>query len=113
MIKECRSEEDIRQIIDDSNDKAVFLLKHSTACPISRGAWQKFSAFSEEASRAEYWQILVRENRELSFKIAEETGVEHKSPQVLLFHKGKAVWDCSHHAINANVLGKQLEQVTG
>jgi bacillithiol system protein YtxJ len=111
MLRECRSEKDLDQIIADSADKAVLLLKHSTACPISRGAWQKFNAFSEEDSRVECWQLMVRENKDLSQKIAELTGVEHKSPQVILFHKGKAIFNCSHYAINARVLGKQLDEI--
>jgi len=110
MVKDCLSEDDFKKILDDSKSKAVFLIKHSTTCPISRGAMMKFEKWAGEESRADFWRVLVRENRDLSLKIGDETGVEHKSPQVILFRDGKAVRDCSHHAINAHNLGRQLDE---
>jgi len=110
MIKECRTDEDFRQLLTDSHEKAVFLFKHSTACPVSRGACNRIEEYAESESQAEFWQILVRENKDLARGIADETGIEHKSPQVILFRNGKAVWDCSHHAINERNLGQQLNK---
>lgn len=109
MLKECKTDEDFRQLLTDSHKKAVFLFKHSTACPVSRGAHNKMEEYSKSEARAEFWRILVRENKELARTIADESGVEHKSPQVILFRDGRAVWNCSHHAINERNLGKQLE----
>jgi len=110
MIQECRTDEDFRQLLANSQNKAVFLFKHSTACPVSRGACNRMEEYAESESKAEFWQILVRENKELAHGIADQTGVEHKSPQVILFRNGKAVWDCSHHAINERNLGRQLNK---
>ena len=109
MIKKCQTDEDFRQLLTNSHNKVVFLFKHSTACPVSRGACNKIEEFAKSESRAEFWQLLVRENKELALRIADETGIEHKSPQVIQFRNGKAVWDCSHHAINERNLGRQLK----
>jgi bacillithiol system protein YtxJ len=110
MIHDCKSEEDFNQLLTASKEKAAFLIKHSTACPISKGAMKKFRAMAEKEPRAQFWQVLVRENKELAQKIASETGVEHKSPQVILFYQGQAVWDCSHYAINEGNLARRLEK---
>jgi bacillithiol system protein YtxJ len=111
MINECRSEEDFHRLLEDSRSKPVFLFKHSTACPTSKGARMKYETLSEEDQRAEYWLVLVRENKALARQIAEESGVEHQSPQVILFRDGRAIWNCAHYAINNRVLSGQLDDL--
>jgi bacillithiol system protein YtxJ len=78
MVNECRTEDDFHRLVENSRRKPVFLLKHSTACPTSKGARMKYETLSEEDLRAEYWLVLVRENKALARHIADETGVEHQ-----------------------------------
>jgi bacillithiol system protein YtxJ len=111
LIRECRSEDDFRQTVANSNEKAVLLFKHSTACALSREAREIFSVFAEQETRAEFWQVLVMEKKELSRWIATETGIKHKSPQVILLFGGKAIWDCSHHSITGKKLNRQLDSL--
>jgi bacillithiol system protein YtxJ len=111
MVKECKTLDDFREILSDSNDKAVFVLKHSTACSVSRIALKEYTSFASRADQAEYRQVLVRENRALSDLIAEETGIKHESPQVILFYRGKPAWICTHRSITTDSLGRQLERM--
>jgi len=109
MIKEFRSLEDIPEMLAESHQQPVFLLKHSTACPASADAWRAFQSFAKEETQAAFWKVLVRENRDISLKIAEKTGVKHESPQVILIRDGKAVWNISHRDITGQALARQLE----
>lgn len=111
MIKDIENDEDYRQLILASSERPVFLIKHSTTCPISKGAWKRFMAFAEEESTAEYCRVLILENWNLSQKIAEDTEIDHQSPQVILFHGGRAVWKSSHRAITAENMGHQLKRI--
>ena len=110
MINECRSKEDFHRPIEESRQCPVFLFKHSTVCPVSAGAMRQFTYFAEEEDGAKYWQVLVREDKEISNMIAAETGISHESPQLILFRDGKPVWNCSHRAIRGDAMSKQLEQ---
>ena len=113
MIKDCRSPEDIDRMLAESREKSVYLFKHSTVCPVSAGARRTIQSFAEEESRASFWQILVRENRDVSLKIAEAMGVEHHSPQVILLKDGRAVWSVSQRAITRQALSRQLDDMSG
>jgi len=113
MIHECNNEGDFRRLVENSNGRMVFLFKHSTNCPISRGAWERFSAFTEQHPEIEYWRVLVGDHKDLSTYIAEKTDISHQSPQVILFHEGKAVWKCAHHSITEANIRRQLERLAG
>jgi len=52
-------------------------------------------------------EVLVREDRPLSLAVAERTGVEHQSPQVICLREGRACWHASHTAITARALEEQ------
>lgn len=47
--------------------------------------------------------------RSVSNLIAQESGVTHESPQLIVFKNGQAVYDVSHTAINADELLDALE----
>ena len=111
MINDIKNSEDLNTLLGISRERPVFVFKHSTVCPISRSALESFSKFAESNSKPDYWRVLVRENRDLSTMIADQTGIEHESPQVILFYGGKAVWSCSHHTITHANLNKQLKQL--
>lgn len=110
MIKLCRNYEQFQELLQTSYQRPVFLLKHSSACGISAGARETFREFAREFTNADFWKVLVIEDRPLSLKIAEETGVPHKSPQVILFYEGQPVWHTSHWAIRNKKLKKALEK---
>lgn len=111
MIKECTTDDDFRRILEDSRNKAIFVFKHSSDCPVSKGAWERFTAFAEQEKRPEYWRILVKEHKELSNRIAWETDIKHESPQVILFHDGRAVWKCGDRTITGDNLRRQLDRL--
>jgi bacillithiol system protein YtxJ len=52
--------------------------------------------------------VDVRAQRPLSRQIAARAGVEHESPQVIIFRRGTAIWSASHHDITASELARQF-----
>ena len=111
MINGCKTPQDFNQLLENSKTRTILLFKHSTACGISRGAWERFQSFAADETEVEYWQVLVREDKALSDHIAAVTRIRHESPQVILFHEGKAIWKCSHHHITSHNLKRQLDRL--
>jgi len=109
MIAEITNQASCEEILELSRAKPVFLIKHSTVCPVSASAWREFSDFAEGEERAFFYKVLVRENRETSLYIAEQTGIGHQSPQIILFVKGQAIWNESHWGIKSSHLARELK----
>ncbi len=107
--KVISSDAELQSAIDASFEKPVMLFKHSVTCGISAGA--KFGLerewdFKEEELSFYYLDLLSY--RPISNKIADDLGVTHQSPQVILVKNGKAVYDTSHHAISVNAIRNAL-----
>ena len=113
MIKDCRTQQNYDRLLQDSHEHVVFLLKHSTRCPVSSAAWRAFQRFDEADPGAALWKVLVIEDRALSSEIARQAGVQHKSPQLLLFSKGKVVWDDSHWSLTEEAMQNALQGISG
>ena len=52
--------------------------------------------------------VDARAQRPLSQLIAARSGVEHESPQVIIFRRGTPIWNASHQDITAAVLARQF-----
>ncbi|HEB51877.1 MAG TPA: bacillithiol system redox-active protein YtxJ [bacterium] len=82
----------------------VLLFKHSPVCPISAAARAQFELFKVEHDDVPTLFVNVIADRQLARAIADECGVRHESPQVILFEAGQATWNASHEAITAESL---------
>lgn len=92
------------ELIALSNEKPVFIFKHSTRCSISRFALKQFeNDFALHDVMDAYFLDLIA-YREISNEIATRFGVQHQSPQLILIKEGKAIYDASHSDIEAGVL---------
>ncbi|MEE9443687.1 MAG: bacillithiol system redox-active protein YtxJ [candidate division Zixibacteria bacterium] len=110
MINNYKSIDDYEKILAASQTQPVFLLKHSTACGVSRVALAEFEKSIETEPEVQFWIVLVREDRPLSLDIAERTKITHQSPQLIMFSMGQPVWNCSHFDITAENLKNNLRQ---
>ena len=110
MIRDLKTMEDWQALLAGSHERPTFLFKHSTSCSISASRWRVFQDYVEGDQSADYWKVLVIQDRSLSRQIAAECGVRHQSPQAILFHKGRAVWDASHYSITEAAMSSALAQ---
>lgn len=99
-LKELTATNDFDQVWEKSSEGPVFVFKHSTTCPISAEAFAEFQKYAENNGKDdEVYFLKVRESREVSNHIADTTGVQHKSPQILLINDKSVVWNESHTKI--------------
>lgn len=111
-MNEITSTDELSEALKATAEKPAFLFKHSTACPISAGAYRRVSEYvdqrGEAGDGAEFHLIKVIESRPVSTAVTEKLGIQHQSPQLILVEAGKAVWTTSHYNINAENIDKAL-----
>lgn len=98
---ELTSEEQLNEILA-APGKALFFFKHSTRCSISEMAKSRFER--EWESPETPFQLLYLDllnHRDVSGKIEELTGIQHQSPQLIVWRNGKVIYHSSHNAIRA------------
>jgi len=93
--------EQLTALAQASHTQPVLIFKHSTTCSISAAAKGKIDrqwAGSGLADLPLYYLDLLR-FRPLSAQVAEQFGVRHESPQLLLIQNGECRYDASHLGI--------------
>ncbi len=91
--------EQLQAFLADNPNSVI--LKHSTSCSISANAYQEFLSSAPD-SPVRMAIVLVIEARQVSDHLTELTGVEHKSPQALIFKNSECYKNFSHSEITAD-----------
>lgn len=98
-------ENDLKDAVEKSHRKKVVIFKHSTRCFISRTVLKNFENEVQNSDKnIDYYYLDLLACRSLSNKIAEQFGVEHQSPQIIVLENGIAVGNASHQAISLNLV---------
>lgn len=82
----------------------AIIYKHSPICPVSWSAQREVTRFVEHNPSAQVYVVNVVQDRALSRQLADDLGVRHESPQVILMQSGDARNHASHHEITAQLL---------
>ena len=94
--------EQLADIVRESHEHPVLIFKHSTTCSISAAAKGKLERQWSDtvlpAGTPIYYLDLLK-FRPISAQIAQEFGVQHESPQLLLIKDGKCSYSASHMGI--------------
>lgn len=96
--KALTDENGFAEILKKSAEKPQLIFKHSTRCIISSMAKKRLDK-SDTPQDADFYYLDLIAYRSLSNKIAEDLGIQHQSPQVLLIKDGTCVYDESHTGI--------------
>jgi bacillithiol system protein YtxJ len=104
---DLNDEQQLSSLKELSKQKAQLIFKHSTRCSISSMAKNRLERSTPPDSVDFYYLDLVK-HRQLSSKIAEDFGVYHESPQVLLIKNGECIYDESHSGIQMDEILEQL-----
>lgn len=99
---------DIETIIERSKEKPVVIFKHSTSCSISATALGRFERKWNAEANADVFLLDLLQYRDLSSQIAQEFGVRHQSPQILVIKNGESIYDESHFGISAETVSELL-----
>ena len=71
-------------------------------------ALDEVETFLRQQPNLTAFTVDARAQRPLSQQIAARSGVEHESPQVIIFRRGTPVWNASHQDITAAALARQF-----
>ncbi len=100
------SEEQLNDIIKNSQQKPQIIFKHSTRCSISALAFQRLQK-ADQPTDVDFYLLDLIANRRLSNSVAETFKVHHESPQVLVIKNGECVFNESHMGISMNDIKAQ------
>ena len=101
-------EEQLRNIIKKSGEKAQVIFKHSNRCSISSVALQRLQRANQPGEIDFYFLDLIG-YRSLSNKIAELFHVRHESQQVLVIKNGQCIFNESHLSIDMHEIVDQAK----
>lgn len=98
---ELNSEEQLMDLINESETKTVVLFKHSTRCSISSSAIYRYENGVKQTDDVRHVYLDLIQYRPISNLIASELKVEHQSPQVIILKNKEVVFTTSHNGITA------------
>lgn len=113
-VKELTSKDALNDCLSQSQSRPVFIFKHSTACPISAGAYDKVVKYIDQKDGEdlpEFYLVKVIESRPVSNEVEALLSVRHQSPQLILVKGGEAAWSASHYGIHAEAISNALARV--
>lgn len=105
------TEDQLQLAIEASKDKPIVLFKHSTRCSISSMAKSRLErnwTFDNENLGIYYLDLISFRN--ISNKIADDLGVDHASPQIILLENGKVSFHTSHNDISVESIQSALSR---
>lgn len=103
-------EAELDQLIQkESFEHPVVLFKHSTRCSISAMALSRLENNwdIDPESAVPVYLDLIR-YRPISNKIADDLGIMHQSPQIIIVKDGKATYTSSHNEIDVRSIKQNL-----
>lgn len=104
-----KTREEVLALFEASRSGPVFLLKHSTRCPVSAWALTEFGMADRELSgKARFAVLDLIAHRDTSNFIAEHTGIRHESPQVFFLKDGQTRESATHESVKATTLAAWL-----
>jgi bacillithiol system protein YtxJ len=99
-------EQQLAAIKEQSKTQTVVIFKHSTRCSISTMAKGRLERSEAPGDVAFYYLDLIR-FRSVSNAIADEFGVPHESPQVLMIRDGACTYNESHNGISMDEISSR------
>ncbi|WP_027379356.1 bacillithiol system redox-active protein YtxJ [Chryseobacterium daeguense] len=101
--KIIESEDDLKKALESSFNNKIAIFKHSTSCFISKTVLKNFESELENLDyKTDLYYLDLLAHRPVSNKIAEDLGVRHESPQLIVIENGKAISNASHQHISAD-----------
>lgn len=97
------------EIIEESKNNSVMILKHSTRCSISLMAKNNLDkTWDIEHSELKTYYLDLLKFRPISNQLAETFNVHHQSPQILIIKDGVCDYSATHSAIDTRSIKKNI-----
>jgi bacillithiol system protein YtxJ len=96
-------------LLENSVNQKVIIFKHSTRCSISVMVKDRLERnWSKDLENQEIYYLDLLNYRDVSNAIADKTGVEHQSPQVVIIENGICIFSANHNFISADAIKHEL-----
>ncbi|MCK0159790.1 bacillithiol system redox-active protein YtxJ [Allomuricauda sp. F6463D] len=105
---QLESQAQLEEIKENSKNKTQIIFKHSSTCGISRMVLNMFTKSYDTQLDIVPHFLTIQSHRAISNAIAEEFGVRHESPQLLVIKNKEVVFHTSHGAISDTDLKEYL-----
>jgi bacillithiol system protein YtxJ len=106
--------EELDQLLRDTKTHPLLLFKHSYTCGVSLEALDELIAhLNERVHDIRYAMVTVQTHREVSNAVSARLGIRHHTPQALLIHDGRVVWNASHFRVTAAAVHHAITQASG
>ena len=86
------------------NEEIAIIFKHSRSCPVSWAARTQVRKFTASHSLVPVYTVTIQDDRQLSRRIAEHSGIRHESPQIIAFRRGAVFSSTSHEGVTLEYL---------
>ena len=94
--------DELKNAIEASAEKPTLFFKHSTRCSISSMALNGFiRSWAGTPEEIDIYYLDLLNYRDVSNALAQETGVVHQSPQVIVLKNKEVVYVATHSSIDA------------
>ena len=112
---ELKDARQLEEIATESNNNIILIFKHSTRCSTSRVVLDRLQRNwrEEEMPSVKPYFLDLFTYREISNRIADAYYVAHESPQVLMLHENKSIYDQSHMGIDFADLSNRVKNRSG
>ena len=99
----------LEAIKEKSTEKTQVIFKHSTRCSISAMAKRRLErTWNLEEDKVDIHYLDLIAYRSISNQVADDFGVTHESPQILVIKDKQAVFHTSHSDISVDVIEDNL-----
>lgn len=102
------SVEDLQKAWESTEVRSGIFFKHSTRCSISKMALQRFENNWGEDTEANLFFIDLLNHRDVSNSLAEISGIQHESPQVIVVKNQQPTFSTSHNGIDATTIKNEI-----
>ncbi|MBI2258304.1 MAG: bacillithiol system redox-active protein YtxJ [Flavobacteriia bacterium] len=93
-----------------NSNEPFLIFKHSTRCSISSMALRHFESEFHTDTNCQLFLLDLLIHRDISNQIAELTGVQHQSPQIILIKNKQILLNASHENISANEIEQKCHE---
>ena len=105
-MKRIKTNEEWLKILEQSKEQPLLILKFSMTCVSSISALKEFKALDTALPK---YLVIVQRERDVSNAIAQDLGVKHESPQLLILKEGKGIWQATHYKIKRPLLAEAID----
>ena len=110
---ELHTVDDWRSALKDTTKNKGFMVvfKHSTRCFTSMMAWRSLKKeWSLDSNEYPFYFLDLIRHRDISRDISEKSGIQHESPQILVFKDGRVIHNESHSGIDAQEIAQVVQK---